>query len=86
MSEVQFNEEPQFQRKQVESRTGNLTKFVIQNNLAKDEGGAQRVLLVVLAACVLSILAVLWLSGRESLEQTITNQELEQIRLRMSFP
>mgnify|MGYP001572131742 CR=1 FL=1 len=63
MNNIQFDEEPQYARPTSGSeRQSWLSGLVIKTGLAKDNAGAQKVLLVVLVLVVLATIMVLWTS------------------------
>lgn len=58
--QVQFDEEQSVTRAaRAEPRASSLTRFIIKMRLAKDNQGAQRVLLII---AVLAIIVALWIS------------------------
>jgi hypothetical protein len=66
MADLQFDE-PQYARPAAApGRSSWLTGLVIKSGLAQDEQGAQKVLLIVLGLALLSIVAVIMLSGSGS--------------------
>ncbi len=54
MSEVEFHEEQQFTRTQPKAaKTSFITGLVIKSGLARDEQGAQKVLIGIIGLCIL---------------------------------
>ncbi|MHB8660611.1 MAG: hypothetical protein ACYC75_01555 [Minisyncoccota bacterium] len=67
MENLQFNEDSQYVRPAFNSEKRSwLANLVIKARLAKDDAGAQKVLLVVLIFVVLATVAVLWMSNAQS--------------------
>ena len=58
MADLQFNEEQQYARPTPTRKPSFMTGLVMRSGLAKDEAGAQRVLLIVLVLVILAIIAV----------------------------
>jgi len=63
MSNVSFNEEPQYQAQSAVPRGSAFTRLAIRWGFAKDEKGAERFLLCVVGVCVLLAIAVFFFAS-----------------------
>ncbi len=57
---IQFDEQEYARPGVVQKGPSGITGLVIKLKLAKDEAGAQKVLLIIIAVCVLIMIAIWW--------------------------